>query len=164
MTRATHTALLGIGSNLGDRRRNVERAVELLAADGGVEVVRVSRLIETQAVGGPPQGDYLNGAVSVLTVHSPSELLALLQGVEATLGRVRAERNGPRTIDLDILLFDDATVADPELDVPHPRMLERAFVLEPLAEIAPDHVHPASGKTMRDHWSQLQRQGSCPDS
>jgi 2-amino-4-hydroxy-6-hydroxymethyldihydropteridine diphosphokinase len=139
----TATACIGLGSNQGDRRDSLRRAVEMLAAVPGVEVVRQSSLYETAPVGGPPgQGPYLNAAVIIRTTLPPRDLLAVLLDVEARLGRVRTVRDGPRTIDLDLLLYGDFVLDTPELVVPHPRLHERLFVLEPLAEVAPGGVHP----------------------
>jgi 2-amino-4-hydroxy-6-hydroxymethyldihydropteridine diphosphokinase len=147
------TVLLGIGSNLGDRRRNIRRGLELLREEEGIEVVQVSRLRETEPVGGPPQGKYLNAAAEARTTLPPLELLRVLLRVEAALGRVRTGANAPRELDLDLLLYGDATCDLPELKLPHPRMLERAFVLEPLAEIAPGRIHPRTGKSLLEHWA-----------
>jgi len=157
--------LLGVGSNLGDRRRNIERALELLSDAGTLEVVCVSRLIETDPVGGPPQqGLYLNGAAEIRTRLQPRALLEGLHRVEAQLGRLRAVVNGPREIDLDILLYGGEVVRESHLEIPHPRMLERGFVLEPLAEIAPERLHPLSKKTMSEHWRAFRAggQGGSP--
>ena len=147
--------MLGIGSNLGDRRRHLTDAVARVAAIEGVDVVTVSTTIETQPVGGPPQGDYLNGAVEVISRLDATDLLRELLRIESVMGRVRGERNGPRPIDLDLLLFGDAILRLPGLEVPHPRLLERRFVLEPLAEIAPARVHPVTGRTLRAHLEEL---------
>jgi 2-amino-4-hydroxy-6-hydroxymethyldihydropteridine diphosphokinase len=149
------SVLLGLGSNLGDRRRNIETALQLLAQAGTLEVVAVSRLIETDPVGGPPQGVYLNGAAEIRTGLPPQDLLEGLHSVEAQLGRVRSALNGPREIDLDILLYGGEVVRQSSLEIPHPRMLERGFVLEPLAEIAPERLHPLSKKTISEHWRAL---------
>lgn len=131
-------SFVGLGSNLGDRLANLQRAVELLAAQHDLSIVRSSRVYETDPVGGPPQPDYLNAVVEAETDLSARELLGACQGVEETLGRVRAERWGPRTIDIDILTYDDERVDDPDLTIPHPRMLERGFVLVPLLELDSD--------------------------
>ena len=130
----TDTAFLGIGSNLGDRLANLQAAVDLLGAADGVRVLRASRVFETAPVG-PPQPDFLNVVVEVETSLEPSRLLAATAGVEDALHRVREERWGPRTIDVDILTFDERTIDEPDLTVPHPRMHERAFVIVPLLEL-----------------------------
>ncbi len=129
-------AFLGIGSNLGDRRRYLADAVA-----GLPDVVAVSPVYETEPVGGPEdQGPFLNCVVELRTALGPHELLAAARRAEAAAGRVRIQRWGPRTLDVDVLLVGDATVDDDELIVPHPRMWERAFVLVPLADLAPDVV------------------------
>lgn len=152
------SVLLGVGSNLGDRESSIEQAVTLLRETDGIEVAAVSRLIETDPAGGPPQGRFLNGAIEVLTLLAPAVLLAALHRIEAALGRSRggsAVRWGPRTIDIDLLLYGDRIIREPDLEIPHPRMLERAFVLEPLAEIAPLRTHPVTGLTVLDHLKSL---------
>ena len=125
---------LGLGSNLGDRAKNIHEAVRLLG-EAGVMPVTLSSIIETDPVGGPPQGLFLNAVLKAATERSPVELLKAAHCVEAELGRVRTVRNGPRTIDVDILLYDDQTINTPELMVPHPRMREREFVMRPLREV-----------------------------
>jgi 2-amino-4-hydroxy-6-hydroxymethyldihydropteridine diphosphokinase len=146
-----HVAYVGLGSNLGDRERTVARAVELLRSAEGVQAVTTSALRETDPVGGPAgQPRYLNGAARIETTLDAPDLLRLLLEIERALGRQRRQQWGPRTIDLDLLLFDDQVLDTPDLTVPHPRMHERLFVLEPLAEIAPDVVHPAQGRTARE--------------
>lgn len=149
MTR-TARAYLGLGSNLGDRLAHLQAAVDGLAATPDVHVVAVSRVYETAPVGGPPQDDYLNAVVAVDTVLDPHELLAVAQRLEAGEQRVRAERWGPRTLDVDVLLVGDEHVAEPDLVVPHPRMSERAFVLVPLADVAPDLVAAATLEALPD--------------
>jgi len=139
------TAFVGIGSNLGDREAHLSRAVELLSAEDGIVVVAVSEVRETAPVGPVPQGPFLNGAVRVETDLSPRELLERLLAVEERMGRLRRERFGPRTIDLDLLVYGDETVDEPGLTVPHPRLHERRFALEPLAELAPDLEIPGKG-------------------
>ena len=139
-------AYIGLGSNLGERRANLDAAVEKLADVPGVEVLSRSRWHETSPLGGPPgQPDYLNGVVEIETALSPRAVLAHLQGIERELGRVRAERWGPRVIDCDLVLHGDAVVDEPGLTVPNPRMRERRFVLEPLAELAPGARDPVTG-------------------
>ena len=139
------TAFVGIGSNLGDREAHLRSALDLLAAEEGIDVVAVSRLRETEPVGPVAQGPFLNGAVQVTTELPPRKLLARLLDVEERLGRVRTERLGPRTIDLDLLVYGDEIVDEPGLVVPHPRLYERRFALEPLAELAPALVVPGRG-------------------
>jgi 2-amino-4-hydroxy-6-hydroxymethyldihydropteridine diphosphokinase len=139
------TAFVGIGSNLGDRERYLRRAIDLLSSEDGIEVVAVSTIRETEPVGPVPQGPFLNGAVRVATSLSPQELLERLLEVENRLGRVREERFGPRTIDLDLLLYGDETVDELGLTVPHPRLHERRFALEPLAELDPTLEIPGRG-------------------
>ena len=133
----TTQAFLALGSNLGDRLATLQRAVDLLAAVPGVEVVRSSRVYETEPVG-PPQPDYLNAVVEVRTSLAPGELLTACLGVEDALGRIRAERWGPRTVDVDVLTYGDRDVDEPDLTIPHPRMHERGFVLVPLLELTAD--------------------------
>ncbi len=143
------TAYIGVGSNLGDREATIRDAIARLGAHPGIRVVQCSALIETGPVG-PPQPNYLNGALAIETILTPSSLLAELFRVERELGRVRdpAVRMGPRTLDLDLLLYGDLVIDEPGLAVPHPRMPERAFVLIPLAEIAPNAVNPRCGRTV----------------
>jgi 2-amino-4-hydroxy-6-hydroxymethyldihydropteridine diphosphokinase len=125
---------------------NLQRAVELLAARPGLRVERSSRVYETDPVGGPPQPEYLNAVVEAQTTLSPDDLLAACMDVEQRMGRVRAERWGPRIIDVDVLTYDDEEVDEPDLVVPHRRMHERAFVLVPLLELDPDPVLPGRGR------------------
>jgi 2-amino-4-hydroxy-6-hydroxymethyldihydropteridine diphosphokinase len=133
-------AYLGLGSNLGDRRRYLAEAIDSLAG-----VVAVSPVYETDPVGGPDgQDPYLNIVVALDTDATPRELLGVCRRLEAAAGRVRAERWGPRTLDVDILWVDDATVDEPDLQVPHPRLWERRFVLAPLRDLAPDLVSAAA--------------------
>ncbi len=129
---------IGLGSNLGDREDNLKKAIEYISGHPDIDVDKISSFIETAPVGGPPQGDYLNAVVKIKTSLPPMELLQVLQDVERKLGRTRTVRFGPRTIDLDILLYGKESINTPELKVPHPRMWEREFVLRPLLEIAPE--------------------------
>jgi 2-amino-4-hydroxy-6-hydroxymethyldihydropteridine diphosphokinase len=133
MTRAH----VGLGSNLGDRLATLDAAVRALDADTRTHVMAVSRVYETAPVGGPEQDPYLNAVAVLETDRSPHDLLDLLQATEAGLGRVRAERWGPRTADLDLLLYDGPPVDSPDLTVPHPRARDRAFVLVPLIDVDP---------------------------
>ena len=144
-------AYIAMGSNLGNRAATLGRAVEMLGRSPGVSVGSVSRLVETDPVGGPPgQGKYLNGAVAIRTTLSSPELLRRLKEIEKSLGRDRSvePRWGPRTCDLDILLVGEAVLRTGELTIPHPQMHLRRFVLGPLAEIAPQAVHPVLGETI----------------
>jgi len=147
---------LGLGSNLGDREANLAQARWLLASHGFRESA-ASALYETEPVGGPPQGTFLNQAIGGDKTLGARELLAACLGIELELGRVRRERNGPRSLDLDILLYGELISAEPGLVVPHPRMHERRFVLAPLAEIAAGVRHPVLGATLGEL---LER---CPD-
>lgn len=150
-------AYIALGSNVGDRRDHLNAAISQLTARPGIEVLKVSSYHETDPVGGPAgQGKYLNAAAEIRTALSPAELLARLQEIEAGLGRVRDERFGPRTLDLDLLLYGLEIIHTADLTVPHPRMHERSFVLKPLAEIAPLAVHPGLQSTVMDLSRKLQ--------
>ena len=140
-------AYVGLGANLGDREENVRRALELLAAQREIEVVSVSSLRETDPVGYLEQPRFLNGAAALETSLEPRALLDALLAVERRLGRVRGDgpRFGPRPIDLDLLLYEDVVVDESGLVLPHPRLHERSFVLEPLAELEPGLVVPGRG-------------------
>jgi 2-amino-4-hydroxy-6-hydroxymethyldihydropteridine diphosphokinase len=133
-------AYLGIGSNLGDRLGYLQFAVDELAAHAGIDVVGVSRVYETAPVGGSPQDPFLNAVVAIDTDLEPQDLLRECQRIEARAERVRVERWGPRTLDVDVLMIEDRQIDDPELTLPHPRMWERGFVLAPLRDVAPDLV------------------------
>ena len=139
-------AFVGLGANLGPKEVTILRAVDLLAAEEGIEVLELSELRETDPVGVVDQPEFLNGAVALRTSLSPRELLDVLLRVERELGRVRGARWGPRTIDLDLLVYGDQTVDEPGLRVPHPRLHERRFALEPLAELAPELEIPGLGR------------------
>ncbi len=143
-------AYIGLGANLGPREATLLRAVDLLAAEPGIEVLELSSFRETDPVGVTDQPRFVNGAVAVETVLSPRELLDALLRVERELGRTRdGERWGPRTLDLDLLVFADEVVDEEGLRVPHPRLHERRFALEPLAELEPDIEIPGRGKVSK---------------
>ena len=140
------TAYLGLGSNLGDRENNLRMAVSLFRQQ--VSLLALSSVYETEPWGYIPQPTFLNLVCAVETSLSPQGLLALAQGVERDLGRVSTFRYGPRTMDVDILLYGDEVIETPDIQIPHPLFSERAFVLVPLVEIAPSLVHPALGKSI----------------
>ena len=142
------TVYLGLGSNLGNRQDNLDRALDLLAQRLRVE--KISSVYETEPVGNINQPRFLNLVCQAYTRLAPTALLTLAKGIESKLGRTFNKPNTPRPIDIDILFYGEQVIETPELVIPHPRLTERAFVLIPLAEIAPDLVHPAGGKTVKD--------------
>lgn len=136
-------AYIGIGSNVGDRTMFVRSAADALDADDRIEVLKVSSLYETAPVGGPPQRSFVNVVVEIETDLSPQDLLRTCKSLEEVLGREPSDiRWGPRVVDLDVLLYGEEKVNDPDLEIPHPRIAERRFVLIPLLEIAPDAADP----------------------
>ncbi len=151
-------ALIGLGSNLGDREATLSGAIAALAHTPGVIVRSVSSFHETEPAGGPPgQGMFLNAAVAIETALDPFELLGVLQTIESRFGRVRTVRWGERTLDLDLLLYDDRIIDTPELQIPHPRIAVRRFVLEPLAEVAPRAVDPVTKRTIVEMLADFDR-------
>ena len=142
------TAYLGLGSNMGNRQDNLEKALELLSQRLRIE--KVSSIYDTEPVGNVNQPRFLNLVCQVYTSLTPIALLTLGKGIESKLGRVSAKSNMPRPIDIDILLYGDQIIETPELVIPHSRLTERAFVLIPLAQIASDLVHPVNGKTIKE--------------
>ncbi len=150
----TVQAYIGLGSNLGDRAVYLAAARRSLDDTPGILIARASSLYETEPVGYTDQDWFLNQVVAIATSLHPYQLLQVLQGIEQDLGRRRLIRWGPRVIDLDLLLYGDAILPDPDLTIPHPRIYERSFVLVPLCEIAPDHVHP-DGQTTLQHLQAL---------
>jgi 2-amino-4-hydroxy-6-hydroxymethyldihydropteridine diphosphokinase len=151
------TIYLSLGSNLGDRRANLARAVQLLNASG-VRVLRVSSIFETEPMYLVAQPRFLNQVVEAETALFPRQLLSTARGIEKTVGRKPGTQNGPRVIDIDIVLFAKSVLNFPGLVVPHPRMAERRFVLEPLAELAPDLRHPVTRRTVREMLAQVMDQ------
>jgi 2-amino-4-hydroxy-6-hydroxymethyldihydropteridine diphosphokinase len=140
---------LSLGSNIGDRRANLRSAIARLEAPD-LRILRISPVYETEPVDYVNQEWFLNLAVEAETELPPMELLARAQEIEAAMGRVRAVPKGPRTIDIDILLYANEVVHNAELEIPHPRMSERRFVLAPLADLAPDLRHPVTQRTVRE--------------
>lgn len=158
MTIKTTTAYIALGSNLADRRHMIEKALSLLNAATNITVSCVSDLIETQPIGGPPrQGMFLNAAAELRCECTAPHLLDTMQQIENRLGRRRTEKCGPRTIDLDLLLFGQDIIDTQNLKVPHPRMHQRQFVIEPLAQIAPQVRHPLLDLTIRQIQQNLDR-------
>ncbi len=142
-------AYIGIGSNLGDREKNIKKAISLLKKDKKIRLIRRSRIYETEPLGGPPQGKFLNGVVKIKTEYPPLELLDRLKRIECLLGRRKgAIKWAPRTIDLDILLYGKCVIKNEDLTIPHPEIKKRLFVLKPLSEISPLFRHPLLKKTI----------------
>jgi len=139
---------LGLGSNMGNRQNNLDKALDFLSQR--LQLEQISPIYDTEPVGDIDQPRFLNLVCQVYTRLAPAKLLALAKGIESKLGRAPGTHNTPRPIDIDILFYGDQVVETPDLVIPHPRLTERAFVLVPLDEIAPDLVHPVSGKTVRE--------------
>ncbi len=148
--RRWHRAYISLGSNMGDRLKYLEKAVEEVKEDLNCKLLKISDIIETAPYGPVIQDDFLNGCIMIDTLYTPHELLSFLHKLENDANRTREVHWGPRTLDLDILLYDDLVVCDDELVIPHPEMHKRAFVLEPLKQIAPDAVHPLLHQRIRD--------------
>ena len=155
----TQTVYLGLGGNIGDRASAIELALARLDESGAARILRRSSLYETEPMELRDQSWFLNLVVEAETNLAPVELLARILSVEREIGRVRGGiRNGPRKIDIDILFYGDQVISSDQLEVPHPRMAERRFVLEPLAELVPDLRHPATNRTARQMLETLQGQ------
>ncbi len=162
IVRGWRRAYLSCGSNMGDRRAHLDGAVEALKADDKCRVLRVSDWIETTPYGGVEQDDFLNGAVMLDTIYTPEELLEKLHEIENDHQRERKIHWGPRTLDLDLLLYEDCVMCTEELAVPHMDMHNRAFVLKPLAQIAPYERHPLLGKSVLQMYEEIEASTSSP--
>lgn len=149
-----HKVFLALGSNLGDKSKNINEALERLR-DEGIKILKVSSIIETEPYGYKDQDNFLNAVCLVETDLSPHELLDILLKIEKEMGRVRTIRWGPRIIDLDIIFYDDLIISDDRLIIPHPDAHNRIFVMGPLSEIAPDFVHPILNKTVKEIYLEL---------
>ncbi len=154
----TARVAIALGSNLGDSRAIVESALKTLAHTPGFTLLRQSPFYQTAAVG-PPQPDYINACALCATNLEPHAVLSALLQIEHAFGRIRRERWGARLLDLDLLLYDDRVLDSPDLQIPHPRLIERAFVLVPLADIAPDWVEPVSGQAIAQLAQQVDSTG-----
>ena len=154
---------IGLGSNLGNRENMLIRSMEYLNQSPNTNITNRSSFYETKPVGGPPQGDFINAAIEVETQLSPESLLTELHGIEERLRRKRVIKDGPRAIDMDILLFDNIILNTVRLNIPHPLMHKRMFVLEPLTEIAPQLKHPVSGKSIIQLRDMLKRMFQTKD-
>lgn len=155
ITRGRHRAYIALGSNIGDREAYLDQAIEAFAAIKGCEVIAVSDFIETEPYGGIPQEKFLNAVMEVETLLEPHELLERLREIETAAKRERNVRWGPRTLDLDILLYDDRVIDLPDLQIPHPDMQNREFVLEPLMQLAPHLRHPLLRLTVAELFDKL---------
>ena len=142
------TAYLGLGSNMGDRQSNIDKALDFLSQR--LRIGKVSSIYDTEPVGNVEQPRFLNLVCEVYTILAPIALLTVGKAIESKLGRVQGRSNAPRPIDIDILFYGDQVIETPVLVIPHPRLMERAFVLVPLAQIAPELVHPVNGKTVKE--------------
>lgn len=148
ITRGRHTVYLGLGSNLGDKEGYLDYAVDQLGKDDYIKVNKVSSYIVTKPYGNVEQDDFLNGCIEIETLYSPQELLEIINDIEQGAGRKRVIHWGPRTLDIDILLYDREIIMEENLKIPHAEMARRSFVLEPLCEIAPFAYHPGYNKTI----------------
>ena len=152
-------AYLGLGSNIGNRLRNLQSVLDHLNVVTGISLEAVSPVYETNPIGGPAQPEYLNAAIEIETDKCPEKLLKHCLDIEKKMGRYRRERWEPRIIDIDVLLYGKLILNSPNLVIPHPFMHERAFVLQPLADIAPDIVHPVLGLTVNEMLARIEKSG-----
>lgn len=159
ITRKWHQVYLSIGSNLGEKRQNLERALEFLRQDQKIRISKVSDFIDTKPYGFTEQPDFLNGAIELFTLYTPKELLKIIHKAEEDGKRERVVHWGPRTVDLDILFYDDEFVSEEDLIIPHIEIQKREFVLKPLCQIAPWKRHPLLYKTVMEMLSDLQKRG-----
>lgn len=150
---------LGLGSNVGDREEYIEQAIFLLEKNPAIQVSKRSANYETEPEGGADQPPFINAAVSIITKLPPEKLLEVCQEIETALGRDREMEWGPRTMDIDILLYEDQIISEDKLQIPHPLMHERMFVLKPLKEIAPNAIHPVLEKSVEDLYEERKAEG-----
>ncbi len=149
------TAYLGLGSNLGDRKGNLDKAIEYLSQR--LRLTKKSSVYDTEPMENPEQPRFLNMVCQVKTMLKPEDLLVLAKGIERKMGRVLGKPNSPRTIDIDILFYGGEVINTPDLTIPHPRLTERAFVLVPLTEIAPTLVHPVNKKSINELLKEVKK-------
>lgn len=158
INRKRHIAYLGLGSNIGDRESYLDFALDELNKDEYTKITKVSDFIETEPYGGVEQENFLNGCIAIETLRTPEELLNLVNTIEKDAGRERIIHWGPRTLDIDILLYDDLVIDEENLHIPHVEMTKREFVLEPLRSIAGYIRHPLTKKTIEEHYDELKKQ------
>lgn len=159
ITRKWHTVCLSLGSNMGDRQKYIEDGIKTIESDPLCKDIRISDLVRSTPYGETDQDEFINGALIMKTLYQPMELLNFLHEIEKAAGRKRLVHWGPRTLDLDILLYDDLILHTDKLTIPHLDMVNRDFVLQPLAQIAPYEIHPVSGKTVTRLWEEIQNIG-----
>ncbi|MBO5208437.1 MAG: 2-amino-4-hydroxy-6-hydroxymethyldihydropteridine diphosphokinase [Lachnospiraceae bacterium] len=157
--RKWHTAYLATGSNIGDKKKYIKDAITSIAADSKCRIIKTSELVRTTAYGEVEQDEFLNGALMVKTLYTPEELLKKLHEIEYAAGRERDLHWGPRTLDIDIIFYDDIVMYTDDLQIPHEDMQNRDFVLEPLSQIAPYMMHPVLGKTVVQLYEEVQKTG-----